>query len=196
MRLLMLTRAASSQGRSGAALRPIRKVGFQVGLLALLALSFGAGCSDKTPESPYEDVDSAGMGESDIGGSGSSLDQFRRGTLGSGSYGPLDDIFFGYDAVNLSDEARETLNLNAEWLRANPQARVELEGHCDNRGTVEYNLALGARRATAARDYLVSLGIAGERLTTISYGEELPVCQDETEDCWTRNRRVHFVVLS
>lgn len=189
----MLTRAATSQGRRGNALRSA----VTLGLTALLALSFGAGCGDKTPESPYEDVDSAGgMGESDIGGSGSSLDQFRRGTLGSGSYGPLDDVFYGYDSVNLSDEARETLNLNAEWLRANPNARVELEGHCDNRGTVEYNLALGARRATAARDYLVSLGISGERLTTISYGEELPVCQEETEDCFARNRRVHFVVLS
>lgn len=187
----MLTRAASSQGRSGTALRSI----CQVTLLAALALSFGAGCADKTPESPYEDADAAGMGESDIGGSGSSLDQFRKGTLGSGG-GPLDDVFYGYDSVNLSEEARETLNLNADWLRANPQARVEIEGHCDNRGTVEYNLALGARRATAARDYLVSLGIASERLTTISYGEELSVCQDETEDCWARNRRVHFAVLS
>jgi peptidoglycan-associated lipoprotein len=161
-------------------------------------LAAGSGCGKKEPESTY-DAAAAGMGESDLegrGGSGSSLDQFRRGTLGSGDQGPLDDIFFDYDSTALGEQARETLNLNAEWLRANPSARVELEGHCDNRGTVEYNLALGARRATSARDYLVSLGIAAERLTTISYGEELSLCQEETEDCWARNRRVHFAVLS
>ena len=167
-------------------------------LSGIFFLSAGSGCGKKEPESPY-DAAAAGLGEADLegrGGSGSSLDQFRRGTLGSGDQGPLDDIFFDYDSTALGEQARETLNLNAEWLRANPSARVELEGHCDNRGTVEYNLALGARRATSARDYLVSLGIAAERLTTISYGEELSLCQDETETCWARNRRVHFAVLS
>jgi peptidoglycan-associated lipoprotein len=98
----------------------------------IFALTIGSGCSKKTTESTYDEA-GTGMGESDLGGSGSSLDQFRRGTLGSGGYGPLDDIFFGYDSTSLSEEARETLNQNAEWLRANPAARVELEGHCDNR---------------------------------------------------------------
>jgi peptidoglycan-associated lipoprotein len=165
-------------------------------IAGMFILTTASGCGKKTPESTYDEA-AAGMGESDLGGgSGSSLDQFRSGRLGSGGYGPLDDILFGYDSTSLTEEARDTLNQNAEWLRANPSARVELEGHCDNRGTVEYNLALGARRATSARDYLVSLGIAPERLTTISYGEELPLCQEETEDCWARNRRVHFAVLS
>lgn len=171
-----------------------RRTWFAVSV-ALLGLALAGGCSKKTPASTYDDYE-AGMGETDLEGGSGSLDQFRRGTLGSGSYGPLDDIFFDYDSTSLSAEARDTLNLNAEWLRANPSARVEIEGHCDNRGTVEYNLALGARRATSARDYLVSLGISPERLTTISYGEELPVCQEESEDCWSRNRRVHFAVLS
>jgi len=168
-------------------------------LAGIFFLATGPGCAKKTPESTYDEA-AAGMGESDLEGkgghgSGSSLDQFKRGTLGSGG-GPLDDIVFDYDSTSLGEQARETLNQNAEWLRANPAARVELEGHCDNRGTVEYNLALGARRATSARDYLVSLGIAAERLTTISYGEELPLCQEDTESCWARNRRVHFAVLS
>jgi len=73
---------------------------------------------------------------------------------------------------------------------------VEIEGHCDERGTVEYNLALGAKRAGAAKEYLVALGVAADRLSTISYGEELPLCTDHGEDCWQRNRRAHLVVVS
>ena len=88
-----------------------------------------------------------------------------------------------------------TLRDNGNWLKDHPQAKVEIEGHCDERGTVEYNLALGAKRARAAKDYLVALGVAADRLTTISYGEELPLCHEHTEECWQKNRRAHFVVL-
>ncbi len=84
---------------------------------------------------------------------------------------------------------------NVEWLRSNPRAKVELEGHTDSRGTIEYNLALGAKRAKAVKDYLGSQGIASDRLSTISYGKELPLCREETEACWARNRRVHSVIL-
>src|SRR5262249_48669653 len=84
---------------------------------------------------------------------------------------------------------------NADWLRRNPRAKVELEGHCDSRGTIEYNLGLGARRAKSVKDALVAQGIGADRISTISYGEELPLCRDETEACWARNRRVHGVVL-
>lgn len=168
--------------------------------LGVAAFALVAGCGKAKPASPYPE-EGAGQGkvaESDLGGGpapGSSLAQFKRGALGEGGTGPLDDVFFGYDSFALDETARETLRLNAEWLRVNPDVRVEIEGHCDSRGTVEYNLALGARRATAARDYLVSLGISAARLTTISYGEELPVCREETEGCWARNRRVHFALL-
>ena len=79
-------------------------------------------------------------------------------------------------------------------LKHTPVSKTELEGHCDTRGTIEYNLALGARRAKAVKDYLTGQGLAGERLSTISYGKELPLCQEETEECWARNRRVHSVV--
>ena len=86
------------------------------------------------------------------------------------------------------------LRVNADWLRANPAVRVEIEGHCDERGTSEYNLALGAKRAGAAKDYLAALGVSADRMSTISYGEELPICKEHDESCWQSNRRVHFVV--
>lgn len=108
---------------------------------------------------------------------------------------PLKEVYFDFDRYDLRADARETLKQNADWLKANPSARVEIEGHCDERGTNEYNLALGAKRAQAAKDYLVSLGIAANRLSTISYGEEVPVCRDKTEECWQRNRRTRFVIL-
>src|SRR2546427_11342726 len=80
-------------------------------------------------------------------------------------------------------------------MKDQAQSKAEVEGHCDERGTVEYNLALGAKRARAAKDYLSALGVSADRLTTISYGEELPLCHEHNEECWARNRRAHFVVL-
>jgi len=102
-------------------------------------------------------------------------------------------VYFGFDQYDLQPSARDILKANADWLKANPSARVEIEGHCDERGTSEYNLALGAKRAQAAKDYLVTLGISAERLSTISYGNEVSVCQDHTEDCWQQNRHDRFV---
>jgi peptidoglycan-associated lipoprotein len=114
---------------------------------------------------------------------------------GSDTGGPLSDIYFDYDAFDLSTEARNALQSHADWLRNNSATRVEIEGHCDERGTVEYNLALGAKRAKAARDYLVNLGVDANQLSTISYGEELPSCKEATEDCWQQNRRAHFLLV-
>jgi peptidoglycan-associated lipoprotein len=93
-------------------------------------------------------------------------------------------------------DARETLDSNAKWLKEHPSVRVEIEGHCDERGTNEYNIGLGAKRAQAARDYLMSAGIAGHRLSTVSYGEEIPVCKEQIESCWQKNRRDRFVIAS
>lgn len=121
----------------------------------------------------------------------SSLEALRRGEA-AGS-GPLKDIGFNFDSADLSETARATLKANAEWLKANPSARVQIEGHCDERGTAEYNMALGAKRAQAAMDYLSTLGVAANRLSTISYGEEIPVCKEHNEDCWLKNRRARFV---
>ena len=108
--------------------------------------------------------------------------------------GLIGDVYFDFDRSELRAESTEQLARNANWLRDNPNYVATIEGHCDERGTNEYNLALGERRANAAKSYLVSLGIDGGRLTTISYGEERPVCAESTESCWQRNRRAHFVV--
>jgi len=104
------------------------------------------------------------------------------------------DIMFQYDEASLSDQAREQLSRNADLLKSQPQFAVTVEGHADSRGTNEYNLALGERRANAVRDYLGSLGVNANRLRTISYGEERPVCTDEEESCWSQNRRAHLVI--
>ncbi len=109
--------------------------------------------------------------------------------------GPLSDVYFDYDAFDLSTEARNTLQSHANWLKNNSGVKVEIEGHCDERGTVEYNLALGAKRAKATRDYLANLGVDANQLSTISYGEELPSCKEATEDCWQQNRRAHFLLV-
>jgi peptidoglycan-associated lipoprotein len=105
-----------------------------------------------------------------------------------------EDVFFEFDSASLSAEAQQILRAKAEWLRDNPGARVMIEGHCDERGTNEYNLALGDRRAYSARAFLTDLGIDDTRLTTISYGEEQPIDTRSTEEAWAKNRRAHFVI--
>jgi peptidoglycan-associated lipoprotein len=105
---------------------------------------------------------------------------------------PLRDIFFDTDRATIEPEAKATLDRNVKWLRANPSATVVIEGHCDERGTVEYNLALGERRAQAAREYLVAAGINPERISTVSYGKERPFVLGHDEDAWRWNRRAHF----
>jgi peptidoglycan-associated lipoprotein len=160
------------------------------------------GCPKKTPPPGETSLESggagSGLGEKNLSGgmpsdAGSRLDERMQGR---GEGGPLHDVPFAFDSYDLSSEARDILQTNAGWLRSNAQVKVEIEGHCDERGTVEYNLALGAKRAKAARDYLVSLGISSDRLSTISYGEELPLCKESNEECWQKNRRVHFLLIS
>ncbi len=103
------------------------------------------------------------------------------------------DIYFQYDQFNLTPEAKETLNKLGEWLMKNGSVQVLIEGHCDERGTDEYNLALGERRAHSAKKYLSQLGIDGDRISTISYGEERPVDPGHNEAAWAKNRRCHFL---
>jgi peptidoglycan-associated lipoprotein len=105
-----------------------------------------------------------------------------------------EDIFFEFDKSTLTPAAQDNLMRKAAWLRDHPDATVTIEGNCDDRGTNEYNLALGDRRADSAKAFLVDLGIASSRLTTISYGEERPLCTQNTEECWAKNRRDHFVI--
>ncbi len=106
----------------------------------------------------------------------------------------LGDAYFDYDRAELSEEAREQLAKNTRFLTQNPRFALTVEGHCDERGTAEYNLALGERRAQSAKGYMVSLGVPASRLTAISYGKERPVCSDTEESCWRQNRRAHPAV--
>jgi peptidoglycan-associated lipoprotein len=112
----------------------------------------------------------------------------------TGEGGPLEDVHFEYDQARLSDQARAVIERHALWLQNHRAAKVAIEGHCDERGTVDYNLALGEQRARAVRDYLTSLGVAGDRVTTVSYGKERPLDPASNESAWAKNRRAHFVV--
>jgi len=105
----------------------------------------------------------------------------------------LDHIFFEYDSFSLTPESRDILARNAEWLLQNPTIKLTIEGHCDERGSDEYNLALGEKRSEAVKKYLTTLGVAGERLFTISYGEERPVVVGQGEGAWAQNRRAEFL---
>ena len=107
----------------------------------------------------------------------------------------LAPVFFELDSSQLNDAARPVLQKNTEWLKRWP-ARITIEGHADSRGTAEYNLALGERRASAVRDYLVSLGVAANRIQIVSKGKESPFCTEENEACWHQNRRGHFIVTA
>ncbi|MCB0335494.1 MAG: peptidoglycan-associated lipoprotein Pal [Bdellovibrionales bacterium] len=111
-----------------------------------------------------------------------------------GDGGPLRDISFAYDSYALDSSGRAVAAANADWLKENPNATVEIEGHCDERGTNEYNMVLGSNRAKAVMDYLTTQGISSSRLTTISYGEELPLDPGHNPSAWARNRRVHHKV--
>jgi peptidoglycan-associated lipoprotein len=109
---------------------------------------------------------------------------------------PLGDAFFALDSSDLADEARATLQKNADYLKRWTSLRISVEGHCDERGTAEYNLALGERRAAAVRTYLTSLGVSGDRVTAVSKGKEQPFCQERTESCYSQNRRGHFLITA
>lgn len=121
--------------------------------------------------------------------SGRSLDDLNRDS-------PLEPVFFDLDSSDVNDASRATLQANAAVLKQNPTWLVTIEGHCDERGTAEYNLALGERRAVSARAYLVSLGVDANRLRTVSYGSEFPFEPGHQESAWSRNRRAHFVITA
>ncbi len=166
----------------------------RVALALLLLLPLAGACKKKGPRPGESGAAGAGMGEEGLGASGSSLERSKRG-LAPEEDGILKDVHFAYDSFELDGTAHDVLARNLDWLRSNGRAKIELEGHCDSRGTIEYNLALGAKRAKAVKDYLVGQGVAAERVSTISYGKELPLCHEENESCWARNRRAHSVIL-
>jgi peptidoglycan-associated lipoprotein len=146
--------------------------------------------SVETPEpDPIPDEDTLSMMDEESDILSQSLDELNADS-------PLADILFGYDSAVLTPEARSRLESHAQWLRRFSSVTVLVEGHCDERGTVEYNLALGERRAMAAYNYLQSLGVPATRLKTISYGKEFPLDPGHNESAWARNRRCHFVITS
>ncbi|NBC96815.1 MAG: peptidoglycan-associated lipoprotein Pal [Deinococcus-Thermus bacterium] len=160
----------------------------RVKLLSLLAvLVLAAGCAGETTEQPE-----ATTGPDTAGQAGAPAP----GTVAEFVEVVGDRVFFGFDRSDLSANARATLDRQAEWLREYPEVQVQIEGHTDERGTRNYNLALGDRRATAVRNYMVALGIDPARISTISYGEERPVALGSNEEAWAQNRRAVTVVTS
>ncbi len=169
---------------------------FLIALLFLTLVACSTKSSTKPPKTatmqPQQKMATSKQIKTVVSNSGSSLEAHREGKTPAS--GPLKDIYFDFDQYNLSADARDMLKSHSGWLKNNASAQVEVEGHCDERGTGEYNLALGAKRAQTAKDYLVTLGVPAGRITTISYGKELPVCQEHSEECWQKNRHDRFVV--
>ncbi len=162
--------------------------------LAILSLAFVTACASKK-----KNADGSEMGD----GSGSDSAQvsqeafsFNSSGSDSGQINGLNTVRFPYDSSTLDSSARATLASNADWIKKNTNVSVQVEGHCDSRGSVEYNLALGERRAKAVKDYLVNLGVAANRMTIISFGKEKLLEIGDTEEVHTRNRRANFVPIA
>jgi peptidoglycan-associated lipoprotein len=154
----------------------------------------GTGAAETTRPAPPQPVNEPtivppepGITSDNIGGR--SLDELNRDS-------PLQPMFYEFDSAEISSRGQAVLDANAEVLKRYPTWVITVEGHCDERGTPEYNLALGERRAVAARTYLVSLGISPDRLRVVSYGKEFPFDPGHTEEAWARNRRAHFVITA
>jgi len=190
-----------------------------LGILCLSALSLSLGCGGKNERAPAttggtgnlpratttvpsrpttvaETTESMGNEDESLGDFSDPDNIYGRTLDEINADSPLRDVPFDFDSAELLDSARPILDHTAEWLRSYPTVTLLVEGHCDERGTVEYNLALGERRSMAAFNYLVSMGITAGRLKTISYGKEFPLDPGHTEQAWARNRRAHFEVTS
>lgn len=165
----------------------------KIKLFAIAALGAFATACASTPEPvaepiPAPEPEPVAQPAQPAGPAAGSVDHFVQ-TAG-------DRVFFGYDRDDLTTEARAALRDQAAWLNTYGDTRITIEGHCDERGTREYNLALGARRANAARDYLISQGVDPSRITTTSYGKERPVCRESNEQCWAVNRNATTIITS
>src|SRR5256712_13675006 len=152
---------------------------WRVALALLLVLPLAGACKKKGPRPGEGGAGGAGLGEEGLGASGSSLERQKRG-LPPEEDGILKDVHFAYDSYDLDGAARDALTRNLDWLRQNSRAKIELEGHCDSRGTIEYNMPMGAKRTKAVTAYLTGQGITAELVWTISYGKERPPCHAET----------------
>lgn len=161
-------------------------------LLSVLVLSLSVALTGCGSSSKKTSSDSS-MG-ADANNEGLSLE--LNGDSDSGKAGGLQTVFFAYDSSSLSSDARSTLESNVAFLKNNPAVEIQVEGHCDERGGVQYNLALGERRAKAVRDYMVAMGVSASRVTTISFGKERPLAFGHDDSAWGQNRRANFVVTS
>lgn len=159
--------------------------------LGLVALVFVAGCKGRQTQSDQ----SVGSLPTTAGDSAIDSTPLSFDSMGSdsGKISGLVTVFFGYDRATLDDASKRDIANNVEWMNKNPNTRVQIEGHCDNRGTIEYNIALGERRANAVKAYMVSLGVAADRISVISYGKERPLDPSDSEVAYAKNRRANFV---
>ncbi len=166
----------------------------QIKGMLVIAMMLTAGCSSKSAVKSTEGTQNASS-SSAVDSQSSSLPSGRTGYgFDKWQTGPLGDLFFDFDSSVLSTDAQEQLKQNTAWLTANSSRNVLIEGHCDARGTSEYNLALGERRAASAKEYIVKLGVASSRLESVSLGSERPFDTGKNEEAWAKNRRAHFVV--
>lgn len=162
-----------------------------VTLLAVIALSFslvGCGTTKK------KEVGADNQTVESVGSDSSAIE--LNADSDSGKAGAIRSVFFGFNSSVLSTSTREALNANADFLKANPSVEVQVEGHCDERGGVQYNLALGERRAKSIKDYLVAMGVTSSRISTISFGKERPISFGHDESAWSQNRRGNFVITA
>lgn len=169
----------------------------KVALVVLFLVSGLIGCAS-TPPAQDSQVDMSQQGDvkgaGDAGDAGSSMKE--EVVPMHDHIAGMEQVYFDFDQFTLSAEARETLSNNAKYLQMNNGVQVVIEGHCDERGSDEYNLALGESRAIAAKNYLVSLGISAKRVSVISYGEEKPAVKGSTESAWSKNRRAEFKAVN
>lgn len=148
------------------------------------------GCASKKPKNSQDN------GAEGADGSNAGMSLELNGDSDNGKAGGLQTVFFGFDSSNLDSGTKETLKNNAEFLKTNANVDVQIEGHTDERGGRQYNLALGERRAKAVRDYLTALGVQAKRISTISYGSERPKSEGSDESSWSQNRRANFVITA
>lgn len=144
--------------------------------------------TDKTTDDSVNSSDSEQVNEDEEGFGGAS----GKGSNSGAAFDSANNIYFDYDSSDIQDSQRATLEAKAAWLKKNSKAKITIEGHCDERGTSEYNLALGDRRATRAKKFLEKLGVSGDRMDTVSYGEEKPAVAGHDEEAWSKNRRAYF----
>lgn len=163
---------------------------FSRALLSLFVAGFLAvGCASKKPNNSQDGADGI-----DAGNNGLSLQ--LNGDSDSSTAGGLVTVYFAFNSAQLASSTQESLKNNAEFLKTNPTVDVQIEGHADERGGIQYNLALGEKRAKTVRDFLVANGISSNRISIISYGKERPVAEGNDESAWSKNRRANFVITA